>query len=193
VDRPPPRDRIRVGFVGRLIPHKGVDVLLEAVAGDPRMSVEVVGAGPEADRLAGEAARLGLADRAVFHGHVDEDALPGTYPRFDVLAVPSVPMPGWLEQFGRVVVEAQASGVPVVASASGALPDVVGEEGLLVPPRDPAALRAALGRLLDEPGLWERLRQAGIAASARYSWQEVARAQMSLYRATARSGSGPAS
>jgi glycosyltransferase involved in cell wall biosynthesis len=81
-----------------------------------------------------------------------------------------------------VVVEAQASGVPVVASASGALPDVVGEDGLLVPPRDPSALRAALSRLLDEPGLWEHLRSAGIAGARRSSWDTVATDQMALYR-----------
>ena len=182
-DRAPPAEHLRVGFVGRLIPHKGVDVLLEAVAGDARMSVDIFGAGPEADRLAGEAARLGAADRVVFHGHVDEESVPRTYRRFDVLAVPSVPMPGWLEQFGRVVVEAQASGIPVVASASGALPDVVGDSGLLVPPRDPDALRAALGRLLDEPGLWSDLRESGLAGAHRYSWESVAETQMALYLA----------
>ena len=58
-DRPPPAEHLRVGFVGRLIPHKGVDVLLEAAAGDARMSVDIFGAGPEADRLAAEAVRLG--------------------------------------------------------------------------------------------------------------------------------------
>ena len=120
-----------------------------------------------------------------FHGHVEEAAIPDTYRRFDVLAVPSVPMPGWLEQFGRVVVEAQASGVPVVASASGALPDVVGEDGLLVPPRDARALRAALARLLDEPGLWERLRAAGIAGRRPVLVGAVAEDQLALYRATA--------
>ncbi len=133
----PPAGRLRVGFVGRLIPHKGVDVLLEAVADDDRMDLDVFGAGPELDRLRADATRLGIADRVSFHGHVDEGSIPAIYPAIDVLAVPSVPMPGWLEQFGRVVVEAQASGVPVVASASGALPEVVGDEGLLVPPRDP--------------------------------------------------------
>ncbi len=126
-----------------------------------------------------------------FHGHVDERDVPGVYQHFDVLAVPSVPLPGWVEQFGRVVVEAQASGIPVVASASGALPDVVGEGGLLVPAGDPAFLRAALARFLDEPGLWERLRKRGIDAGARYSWSSVARAQMDLYRATAGEGAGP--
>ena len=91
-------------------------------------------------------------------------------------------MPGWLEQFGRVVVEAQASGIPVVASASGALPDVVGGAGLLVPPGDAPALHAALRRLLDEPELWSRLRERGLAGVDRYSWKRVAESQMALYR-----------
>ena len=120
--------------------------------------------------MTAQAASLGIGDRVTFHGHVDEEQIPETYRRFDVLAVPSIPLPSWVEQFGRVVVEAQASGVPVVASASGALPDVVGDEGLLVPPGDPAALAAALARFLDEPGLWERLRDSGIAGATRYSW-----------------------
>lgn len=188
VDHPPPSGTLRVGFVGRLIPHKGVDVLLEAVASDDRMRVEIFGAGPELEALTGRAARLGLTDRVTFHGHVEEEAIPATYRRFDVLAVPSVPTPGWLEQFGRVVVEAQASGIPVVASASGALPDVVGERGLLVAPGDPEALRAALGRLLDNPGLWGGLRSAGIAGAEGYSWERVADTQMALYQSIA----GPA-
>ncbi len=188
VDHAPPTDHLRVGFVGRLIPHKGVAVLLEAVAGDDRMSLEVFGAGPESDVLAESVARLGIGARVTFHGHVEEEDIPRTYRQFDVLAVPSVPMPGWLEQFGRVVVESQASGVPVVASASGALPDVVGDAGLLVPPNDPPALHAALRRYLDEPGLWSELRERGTAGAGRYSWASVAERQMALYRATASVG-----
>ena len=189
VDHPPPCDSLRVGFVGRLIRHKGVDVLLEAVALDDRIRVDVYGAGPEAEGLAALAGRLGIVDRVTFHGHIDEENIPAVYPEFDVLAVPSVPLPGWIEQFGRVVVEAQASGVPVVASASGALPDVVGDQGLLVPPSDPSALRASLVRFLEEPGLWEELRASGIAGAARYSWENVAITQMELYRQTATSPS----
>ena len=185
IDRAPPSTSLGVGFVGRLIRHKGVDVLLEAVALDGRLRAEIYGAGPEADPLAALAARLGIADRVTFHGHVEEEDIPATYPRFDVLAVPSVPLPGWIEQFGRVVVEAQACGVPVVASASGALPDVVGECGLLVPPDDPRALRDALVRFLDEPGLWQRLRASGLAAAPGYSWESVADTQIGLYRLTA--------
>jgi glycosyltransferase involved in cell wall biosynthesis len=188
VGRQPPSGTLRVGFVGRLIPHKGVDVLLGAVVHDDRMRVEIFGAGPELESLTGSVARLGIADRVTFHGHVEEEDIPGIYRHFDVLAVPSVPMPGWIEQFGRVVVEAQAAGIPVVASASGALPDVVGDRGLLVPPGDPGALHAALSRFLDEPGLWGVLRAAGISGADRFSWESVADTQMKLYRSLAGPG-----
>ena len=94
-------------------------------ASRPRSSVP----GPESERLAAMADTLGIGDRVTFHGYVDEEPDPRRLSRVDVLAVPSLPLPGWIEQFGRVVVEAQASGVPVVASASGALPDVVGDAG----------------------------------------------------------------
>ncbi len=181
-DREPPTGSLRVGFVGRLIRHKGVDVLLDAVALDERFSADIFGAGPELDGLTARADALGIGDRVTFHGHVDEEQIPDVYPQVDVVAVPSVPLASWIEQFGRVVVEAQASGVPVVASASGALPDVVGRSGLLVPPNDPVALRDALSRFLDEPGLWARLRQSGMAEVARYSWKSIAAAQMALYR-----------
>ena len=181
----PPNGSLRVGFVGRLIPHKGVDVLLRAAALDERLRVEVFGAGPEAGPLRQLGDQLGLEDRVTFHGHVEEERIPDVYAAFDVLAVPSVPLPSWVEQFGRVVVEAQASGVPVVASASGALPDVVGDQGLLVPPNDPAALAAALRRFLDEPGLWDRLRTSGLEAVPGYSWESVADIQLALYEATA--------
>jgi glycosyltransferase involved in cell wall biosynthesis len=184
-EREPPTDVLRVGFVGRLIPHKGVDVLVRAVARDARLVADVYGAGEEADALAWLATELGVDARVTFHGHADEASLPAIYRRFDALAVPSVPQPGWIEQFGRVVVEAQASGVPVVASASGALPDVVGDAGLLVPPRDPGALAGALVRLLDEPDLWARLRATGLAAAPACSWEQVADAQLGLYRAVA--------
>jgi glycosyltransferase involved in cell wall biosynthesis len=187
IDRPAPSGRLRVGFVGRLIPQKGVDVLVGALAHDNRLDADVYGAGPEFETLVTLADELGLSSRVTFHGYVDEAALPEVFPTFDVLAVPSLPVSGWLEQFGRVVVEAQASGVPVVASASGALPDVVGQAGILAPPGDPMALAAALVRMLDEPGLWDRLRSEGTESVGRYSWERVAELQQALYERTARS------
>ena len=187
-ERPPPGPRLKVGFVGRLIPHKGVDVLVRAVALDDRFDLDVYGGGPEDPAHRALAAGLGLTDRVAFHGHVDEPALVGVFPAFDVLAVPSLTTDGWVEQFGRVVVEGQASGVPVVASDSGALPDVVGETGLLVPPADPAALAAALARFLDESALWARLRAAGLDNVGRFSWSSVADQQRALYERAVAAG-----
>ncbi len=182
-ERRPPSGCLRIGYVGRLTRQKGVDVLLAALARDRRLHVEIVGSGPAEAELVGLAHRLGVSDRVTFVGHVDADQLPAVYRRFDAVAIPSVPEPGLLEQFGRVAVEAQAAGVPVVASAIGALPDVVGAAGILVPAGDPGALADALGRLLDEPGLWERLRADGLGAAARYSWEAVADGHLALYRA----------
>ena len=88
IDRDPPAGRLRVGFVGRLIPHKGVDVLLAALARDDRLDADDYGAGPQSEDLAEQAASLGLSHRVTFHGYVDESALPEVFPTFDVLAVP---------------------------------------------------------------------------------------------------------
>ncbi|HVC66403.1 MAG TPA: glycosyltransferase family 4 protein [Acidimicrobiales bacterium] len=188
VERRSPAGRLRVGFVGRLFPVKGAHVLLAAAARDQRLNVDIYGAGPEAAALAAQAAELGVTERVTFHGHVEETELPSVYPTFDVLAVPSIPVPGSLEQFGRAVVEGQAAGVPSVASASGALPDVVGGAGLLVPPGDPEALCDALVRLLEEPGLWTRLRDEGLASVGRYSWAGIAELQEDLYQRAVRRG-----
>ena len=159
----------------------GANILLGALAHDNRLDADIYGAGPEFAALVALADELGLTSRVTFRGHVDEALLPAVFPTFDVLAVPSLPIPGWLEQFGRVVVEAQASGVPAVASASGALPEVVGRAGILVPPGDSKALAAALVRLLDEPGLWHRVRSEATQSVGRYSWESVAALQGALY------------
>ncbi len=170
-----------VGYVGRLAPHKGVEVLLEAVAGMHDTTLRVAGAGPDESALRARVEALGISARVDFAGSLTQEALPDFDRSLDVLAVPSLPTPGWLEQFGRVVVEAMACGVPVVASDTGALPDVVADAGLLVPPGDPEALRSALASLLDDDGLRHDLAQRGLARAQQSSWPEVARAYRALY------------
>ncbi|WP_253182145.1 glycosyltransferase, partial [Cellulosimicrobium cellulans] len=142
-------------------------------------------AGDGPDRAALEARARALGDRVRFAGPLDGDDLVAFYRGLDVLAVPSRETPGWVEQFGRVAVEAMACGVPVVATSTGALPDVVGGAGLLVPPDDPDALRAALVRVLEEDGLAERLRADGAERAATCSWASVAQQYLALYRAAA--------
>src|SRR5207245_2798836 len=117
-------------------------------------------------------------DRIRVVGYVHQRDLPSLYREFDVLAVPSLTTPTWIEQFGRVAVEAMATGIPVVASDSGSLPEVIGDGGLLVPPGDPRALAAALDRLAGDPAERARLGKAARSRAEHYSWDAIARQQV---------------
>ena len=169
---PPPAARVRrsrpgtvVGYVGRLVPEKGVDVLLEAFAllrrVEPGARLVVVGDGPERDRLAAAASRLEVAEAVDLLGYRADarDLLAG----LDVLAVPSRS-----DGTPLVVAEAMAAGVPVVASDVGGLPDRVrpGVDGLLVPPGRPEPLARALLAVLGDRVLAARLSRAGRAAAS---------------------------
>lgn len=152
-------------YAGRLSAEKGVDELVAATRG---MKLVVVGDGPLRNRVPGAL------------GFVPHDELQRLYARAAVVACPSR-----REGFGVVCLEAMAHGRPVVATNVGGLRDLVvdGETGLVVPPRDPAALRAALGRLLADPGLRSELGAAGRErARERFSWETVTDATVAAYR-----------
>jgi glycosyltransferase involved in cell wall biosynthesis/GT2 family glycosyltransferase len=173
---------VTVAYAGRLEPHKGVSVLLDAVAGSPRLRLLLAGAGPSDPALREQARRLGLGDRVTFGGPLDPDGLADLFRSADVVAVPSLTTDGWVEQFGRVALEAMACGVPVVASDSGALPDVVGGAGILVPPGDATALREALVRVGTDRALADELREKALRRARGTSWEAVAAGYDALYR-----------
>ncbi len=162
-------DRPVVLGLSRLVPRKGFDVLIDAVAGlDRDVQLVVGGAGRDAARLAGRAAERGIARRSRFLGRVPDVDLPDLYGCADVFAMLCRERWGGLEAegYGIVFVEAAACGVPSVAGRSGGSHEAVvdGEMGFVVEPRDVAAVRAALERLLADDGLRERL---GTAARRR--------------------------
>lgn len=140
-------------FVGRLVPYKGIKVLLQAVASLEGAELVVVGEGPLAATLAAEINRHGLGGRVTLLGRVDPDRLPALYAGARALVLPSLDRS---ETFGVVQLEAMASGVPVIASD---LPTGVREVGLpgrtclLVKPGDASALREAMRRVLTDPAL----------------------------------------
>lgn len=173
-------DTIVVGFLGRLVPEKGLLVLLDAVARDPRLRLRIGGSGPLGAELAERGEAATLAGRIELVGAVDPDDVVAFYRTLDVLAVPSLPTPEWTEQFGRVAVEAMACGVPVVSSDAGALPDVVGGAGIVVPAGDAVALAAALAEAGGSRSA--ELRASGFARAAACSWTAVARDYLDLYR-----------
>lgn len=168
VEPPPavvPEPAADVLFVNRLVAAKGVHLLLRALAGLPGVSVAIAGDGPERGRLETLAGELGIEAR--FLGWVDAERRAALLRGCRVFAFPSL----WDEPFGIAGVEALAAGIPVVASAVGGVPYWLedGRGGLLVAPRDPDALRDGLRRVLEEPGLAERLAAEGPAAAARFS------------------------
>lgn len=180
-----PGGPIRVGFVGRLAAHKGIQVLFLAAARDGRLHLSIAGGGPLEATLRERAAQPDLAGRVTFVGHLSGERLAEHVRSLDVLAVPSLPRPGWVEQFGRVAVEALASGVPVVASDSGALPEVLQDAGLLVPPGDVEALRDALVRVGTHPEVRDELVVAGLLRAQDYTWASVGARYLELYREVA--------
>lgn len=174
----------KIGYAGRLVEEKGLFVLLEALAG-LRISwrLSLFGDGPLRAALAARARTLGIGHRVLFHAPVPSVEMPRRLVGLDALALPSLTRPNWKEQFGRVLIEAMACGVPVVGSTSGEIPVVVGDAGLVVPEGDSRALRAALERLASDRALSAELADRGRArVLERFTHQHVADRTLAVYR-----------
>lgn len=173
-------------LVGRLVPEKGVldsVRLLAELANRVPARLVMVGRGPEAapaERLAQE---LGVADRLELVPWVDAEAMAGHYRGAHITLVPSSATRTWVEQFGRVITEAQAAGSVVVGYASGAIPEVGGSVTPLVAEGDVAGLAGLVSALQADEPRWERLRAGGLQATATRTWQVVAHRQRELYEA----------
>jgi glycosyltransferase involved in cell wall biosynthesis len=184
---PDRRDRgatFAIGYAGRLVPEKGVDLLLKALADLPGLwQLHVTGEGPERAALQRLAAELGIDERVHFDGAIANREMPAYLRRLDALVLASRTLANWTEQFGRVLVEAMASGVAVVGAASGEIPNVIGPAGLVFPEGDAAALAGCLRRLLAEEGLRETLGNAGRKrVLQQYTQAQVAAATVAVYR-----------
>jgi type III pantothenate kinase len=188
-----PAARPRLLSVGRLVQRKGFDTALRALPLVPEAELVVAGGPPPADlgrdaearRLRALADDLGVAERFSLLGQVSHAEMPALIRSADiVLATP------WYEPFGITPLEAAACGRPLVGSAVGGLLDSVedGVTGFLVPPRDPAALAAAVQVLLDDPATARRMgRAARRRAVSRYDWAQVAQETEAALAATVES------
>ena len=151
-----------LGYVGRLVEEKGVDLLLEALSGlQCPWRVVIVGGGPALPDLQAQVQRLGLDARVEFKGAIPSAQMPAIYQGLDVLVLPSRTRPNWKEQFGRALVEAMACGVVVVGSDSGEIPHVIGDAGLVFPEGKVEALRQQLEALDSNGALYSELSRRG--------------------------------
>lgn len=151
-----------VGFLNRMIPGKAPLAAVQAMSLlPPDVRLRMVGDGPLRARVLAEVDRLSLAARVSVEPRVPSGSVPGILRSLHALILPSVTTRRWKEQFGRVVIEAMASGVPVVGTDSGEIPNVVGDGGLIVPEGDVPALAAAVRLLYEDSELARCLGERG--------------------------------
>lgn len=186
---PPPRPRPAnhiptIGYIGRLVEEKGVQILLEAVAllRQP-YRVEIIGSGYYRTDLEVLASRLGIRDRISFRNSVAALKVPEALNGFDVLVVPSLTRDNWMEQFGRVIVEAMGCEVPVIGSNSGEIPNVIGDAGIIVPEGNAEQLALRLHELLEDRAQRMELGARGRQRMLKnYTQRQVAQQYFQLYQ-----------
>lgn len=174
---------LRIGFVGRLVAERGLDLLLRAaVQVHGAWTLDVIGTGPAQAELEQLAERLGIASRVTWLGALPRAELAAIWPRLDCIAAPARTTAQWMDTTAPFIVEAMGFGVVPIVTSSGVLPETVGDAGLVAPENDPAALAPLLLRLLEAPA-----ERAALAAAARrravthYSHETLARQTRSFW------------
>ena len=177
-------DPFTIGFIGRLVESKGLPLIVEALASLPEYChVVFIGNGPMKDELEAQAAHLGVTERVLFKAGVPTYAIPQEMQQLDVLVLPSLTRPNWIEQFGRVLCEAMACETPVIGSNSGEIPHVIGDAGLVFSEGNVPELAACVQKLLDDPELYARLARKGRQRVLKhYTQEQIARQTYEVYQ-----------
>ncbi|MDZ8055543.1 MAG: glycosyltransferase [Aulosira sp. ZfuVER01] len=175
-----------IGFLGRLVPEKGVNTiftaarLLKEQGLNPR--IIICGSGSDEEVLKQEAQKQQIADLVVWRGSVRHEQAPEEISKFDVLVLPSLTTARWKEQFGHVLIEAMAMGVPVVGSSSGEIANVIGRSDLVFPEGESEGLAAILERMIRNPNWQQELKQHGITrVDQHYTHEKIAERLINLW------------
>lgn len=187
---PNPKSEVRsqksIGFAGRLIHGKGVDLLIRAMAklkSSEDWVLKIAGEGPEESKLKNLASELQLDSMVHFLSRMGSAEMPDFIRSLDLLVLPSRTLPNWKEQFGRVLIEAMACGVPVIGSDSGEIPNVIGEAGLIFPEENIGVLAEQIDQLLIDGELQKKLGVIGRErVLANFTQAQIAAATVEVYR-----------
>jgi glycosyltransferase involved in cell wall biosynthesis len=172
-----------VSYVGRLIAEKGLAHLVSACASVPNAVLHLAGTGNMENVLHGLIKHFKLEDRVKFYGHVERQAVPDFLANMDALVLPSITTGGWKEQFGRVIIEAFAAGVPVIGSDSGEIPFVIGNAGLVFKECDTQGLAAQIKKLSEDNALYKDLQVKGLErVKTNYTNEIIAKKISDLYK-----------
>jgi glycosyltransferase involved in cell wall biosynthesis len=182
------KERLRIGYVGRVTPEKGLDTLIKAflalINGGFNFELSVVGSGNEdyVNKLKNKLNMLILENKVFFEESLDSDDLVSLYNKIDILVLPSLTTLRWKEQFGRVLIEAMACETVVVGSSSGEIPVVIGDAGVVFKEGDADDLFLKLKELILNPNLMEELAKKGKERVDKlYSWEVVAKQLKEYY------------
>ncbi|MDD1420988.1 glycosyltransferase family 4 protein [Dolichospermum sp. ST_sed1] len=181
VDRP-----FHIGFLGRLTHSKGIDLIFVAAHQLRQQGfnfrILICGSGLIEAELKQLSQQQGIADWVIWQTAVPHEQVPEVISQFDVLVLPSRTTPEWKEQFGHVLIEAMAMGIPVVGSSSGEIPHVIGTEDLVFPEEDASELAAILKRMICEPEWRQEVRNYGLDRVNRlYTHQKIAQRLIDLW------------
>jgi len=180
---PPGGGPFRLGYVGRFLKMKGLDILIESLSRVGDCELVLIGAGDWEEPMRAMIAKKGLEKRVRILSPLPRDKVPSYLASLDALVLPSRTTEGWMEQLGRVMLEAMAVGVPVIGSESGAIPEVLGEAGLLYPEDTAYALAKCVESLRDDPALRaELIRRGKQRIAERYNWRRFADDTYQLYQ-----------
>ena len=166
------QNKFNIGFLGRIAPEKGLDTLFTAVSQLKQQGLDfqvtLCGSGESEPELRQTAATQQICDRVNWRGAVRHEAAPMELGKFDVLVLPSRTIATWKEQFGHVIIEAMAMGIPVIGSSCGEIPHVIACDDLVFPEGNPVALAEILKRAICDRNWREEMGNYGIDRVAKY-------------------------
>ena len=189
-----PSSEITIGFVGRIVPEKGIDLLLQATKRLQQQALSfkivVCGSGKARPSLEQEVQQLGLTAQIIWQDAVPHEQVPAELKKFDVLVLPSRSVDTWREQFGHVLIEAMAMGIPTVGSTCGEIPNVINHPDLVFDEGNAAALATILARLIRDEAFRQKMGQYCLQrAHQHYTHERIAQKSINLWKSVLKKSS----